>query len=52
MRRSNLVEAMASVVDRIVSAREGTSALDKAIVVVSTIGRFGGEESTSYLEAY
>ena len=39
MRGSDLVEAMASVVDRIVSAHEGTSALDRAIeAVVGTIG--------------
>ena len=53
MRGSDLVEAMALAVDRIVSAREGTSALDRAIeAVVGTIGRFGGKDTTSYLEAY
>ena len=44
---------MASGVDRIVSAREGTGALDRAIeVIVGIIGRFGGKDTTSYLEAY
>ena len=53
MRGSELAEAMASVIDRIVSAREGTSTLDRAIdAVVSTIGRFSGKDATSYLEAY
>ena len=53
MRGSELAEAMASAVDRIVSVREGAGALSRAIeAVVSTIGRFGGKNSTSYLEAY
>ena len=53
MRGSELAEAVASAVDRIVSAREGTGALDRAIeVIVDTIGRFGGKDATSYLEAY
>ena len=53
MRGSQLAEAMAAVVDRIVNAREGTSALNKAIqTIVSTIGRFGGKDATSYLEVY
>ena len=44
MRGSDLAEAMASAVDRIVSAREGRSALDWAIeAVVGTIGRFSGK---------
>ena len=44
---------MASAINRIVSAREGTSALDRAIeTIVGTIGRFGGKDATSYLEAY
>ena len=48
-----LAEAMATAVDRIVSIREGTSALGKAIeAIVGTIGRFGGNNATSYLEAY
>jgi hypothetical protein len=43
---------MASAVDRIVSAREGANALDWAVeAVVGTIGRFGGKNATSYLEA-
>ena len=53
MRGSDIAEAMASDVDRIVSAREGTGALDRAIeAVVGTIGRFGGKDATSYLQAY
>ena len=53
MRGPDLVEAMASAVDRIVSACEGTCALDRAIeAVVGTIGRFNGKDATSYLEAY
>ena len=53
MRGSDLIEAMASTVDRIVSAREGTCALNRAIeVVVGTIGRFSGKDATRYLEAY
>jgi hypothetical protein len=44
---------MASAMDRIVSAREGASAFDRAIkAVVGNIGRFGGMNATSYLEAY
>ena len=53
MRGSELAEAMASAVDQIVSVREGTSALNRAVeVIVSTIGRFGGKDATIYLEAY
>ena len=53
MRGSELAEAMAPVVDRIVNVREGTSALDRAIeAIVSTIGQFGGKDATRYLEAY
>ena len=53
VRGSDLAEAMASAVDRIVSAREGTGALDRAIeAVIGTIGGFGGKDATSYLEAY
>ena len=53
MRGSDLAEAMASAVDRIVSAREGTGALDRAIeAVVGTIGRFGGKDATRYLASY
>ena len=53
MRGSELAEAMATTVDRIVSAREGICTLDRAIeAVVGTIGRFGGKNATSYLEAY
>ena len=50
MRGSDLSEAMAPAVDRIVSAREGTGALDRAIeAVVGTIGRFSGKDATKYL---
>ena len=53
MRGLDLAEAMASVVNRIVSAREGTGALDRAIeAVVRMIGRLSGKDATSYLEAY
>ena len=53
MRGSELAEAMALAIDWIVSAREGTSALDRAIeAVVGTIDRFGGNDATSYLAAY
>ena len=52
MRGSELAEAMAVAVDRLVSAREGASALDRAIeATVDKIGRFGGQDATSYLEA-
>ena len=49
MRGSNLAEAMASAVDRIVSACEGTGALE---AVVGTIGRFSERDATSYLASY
>jgi hypothetical protein len=53
MRGADLAEAMASAVDRIVSAREGANALDRAVeAVVGTIGRFSARNATSYLEAY
>ena len=53
MRWSDLAEAMASAVDRIVSAREGTGALDRAIeAIVGTIGRFNGKDATKYLASY
>ena len=53
MRGSELAEAMAVAVDRLVSAREGTGTLDRAIEsIVGSIGRFGGKDATSYLEAY
>ena len=53
MRGSDLAEAMASAVDRIVSAREGTGALDRAIeAVVGTIGWFSGKDVTSYFASY
>ena len=44
---------MASAVDRIMSACEGTGALDRAIeAIVGTIGRFSGKDATSYLASY
>ena len=53
MRGSELVEAMAVAIDHLMSAHEGSSALDRAIEsIVGTIGRFGGKNVTSYLEAY
>ena len=53
MRGLELAEVVASAVDRIVSAREGTGTLDRAIeVIIGTIARFGGKHATSYLEAY
>jgi hypothetical protein len=53
MRGADLAEAMASAVDRIVNAREGGNALDRAVeAVVGTIGRFGGKDATRYLETF
>ena len=53
MRGSKLAKAMATTVNRIVSAREGTGALNRAIeAIVCRIGRFGGKDAASYLEAY
>ena len=53
MRGSELAEAMAVAVDHLVSAREGASALDRAIeATVDKIGRLSGKDATSYLEAY
>ena len=53
MRGSELAQAVAAAVDWIVSAREGTGTLDKAVeVVVGTIGWFSGIDATSYLESY
>jgi hypothetical protein len=53
MRGADLAEAMASAVDRIVNAREGANALDRAVeAVVGTIGRFSGKDATKYLEGY
>ena len=53
MRGSDLAEAMASTVDQIVSAREGTGALDSAIeAIVGTISRFSRKDATSYLVSY
>ena len=48
MRGSEFAEAMAVAIDRLVSAREGTSALNRAIeAIVGTIGWFGGKNATS-----
>ena len=53
MRGSELAEAMAVAVDQLVGAPEGTGALDRAIEsIFDAIGRFGGKNDTSYLEAY
>ena len=53
MRGSELAEAIAVAVDRLVNAREGTRALDKAIEsIINAIGRFNGKYATSYREAY
>ena len=53
MRGSDLAKAMASAVDRMVNAREGTSALDRAIeAVIGTIGPFSGKDATRYLASY
>ena len=53
MRGSEIAEAMAVAVDCLVSAHEGTSALDRAIeATIDKIGRFIGKDATSYLEAY
>ena len=49
IRGTELDEAMAAAVDRLVSAREGTSALDRAIEsIVDTLGQFGGKNATGY----
>ena len=53
MKGQDLAEAMATAMDRVVSAREGASALDRAIeAIVGTMGRFDGTDATSYLAAY
>ena len=53
MRGLELAKAMVAAVDRIVRAREGTSALDRAIeAIVGTIGQFGARNVISYLESY
>ena len=53
MRGSELAEVMAVAVVRMVSAREGASALDRVIeATIGKIGRFDGKDATSYLEAY
>ena len=53
MRDSELVEAMAVVVNRLVNARESTSGLDRAVdMVVDMTGRLNGKDVTNYLEAF
>ena len=53
MRGSELAEAMVVAVDRLVSAREGASALDRAIeATVDKIRQFSGKDATKYLEVY
>ena len=53
MRGSELAEAMAVAVHRLVSPREGTSALDRAIEArVDKIGWISGKDAMSYLEAH
>ena len=53
MRGLELAKAVASDVDQIVSVREGTGTIDRTIeATVRTIGRFGGKDAISYLEAY
>ena len=53
MSGSELAEAMAVAVDRLVIARDGMSALDRAIkATVDKIGQFSWKDATSYLEAY
>ena len=53
MRGTELVKAMVAAVDRLVSAREGTGALDSVVEsIVGTVGRFGGKNATSNLEVY
>ena len=53
MRGSELVEAMAAAVDRIVSVGEGTGTPDRTIkAIVEMIGWFSGKDVTKYLEAY
>mgnify|MGYP006872748825 CR=1 FL=1 len=48
MRGSELAEAIATTVDRIVSGRGDTSALDRAVeAIVGTIGRFSGRDVMS-----
>ena len=50
---TELAKAMVAVVDHLVSAREGPGALNRAIKsIVGAIGRFGGKNAASYLEAY
>mgnify|MGYP000359009556 CR=1 FL=1 len=53
MKGSELAKVMAVAVDRLVTAREGSSGLDKAIeMIVGTIGQFNRKDVRSYLEAY
>mgnify|MGYP000244004130 CR=1 FL=1 len=53
MRGSELTEAMAVDVDRLVNARESSAGLDRAIeMIVDMVGRFNEKDATRYLEAY
>ena len=53
IRGSNLVEAIAVDVDRLVNARESVGGLDKAIeTIVGTIGQLMGKDAKIYVEAY
>ena len=53
MRGSKLAEAIVAAVDRIVSACKGSCTLDRAIkAIIGTIGRFSGQDATSYLDSY
>ena len=53
MRGSELVEARAIVVDRLLNARESSVGLDRAIeTILGTTGRFNGKDVTIYLEDY
>ena len=53
MRGSELIEAMAVAVDRLVNARESASGLDRAIeTIVNTMGRFNSKDVSTYLEDY
>ena len=53
MRGSELVEARAIVVDRLLNARESSTGLNRAIEnIVGMKSQFNGKEVSSYLETY
>ena len=53
MRGSELAEAIAVAVNRLVNAQESVGGLDRALeTIVGTIGQFNGKDVASYLEAY